>query len=510
MIGVYILNKGYVYLVGAGPGDPKLITIKGSECIAKADVLVYDRLASRRLLSLARPDCELIYCGKSPDRHTLRQEEINQVLVEKGLAGKIVTRLKGGDPFVFGRGGEEAEALLDAGLQFEVVPGITSAIAVPAYAGIPVTHRDFTTSFAVITGHEDPTKNETTIHWDHLAQSHGTLVFLMGMANLPLIAEKLMANGKKATTPVAIIQWGTRPEQRTLVGQLDTIAAEVQKQKFSNPSIIIVGEVVSMREKLQWFEKQPLFGKRIIVTRARHQASELSQAIEALGGEPWEFPTIEIAPVSDKSYLIKAINHLKEFQWLIFTSVNGVEGFFAELKNQARDVRDLVGLEIVAIGPATQAALEQRGLRTAFVPDEFRAEKIVEGLKGRVVAGQKVLLARAEEARDILPVSLKAMGAEVWDVPVYKTIIGGANREELQTMLREKEIQIVTFTSSSTVRNFVTLLDGDISLLKGVLLYSIGPITSATAEELGLKIFKEADQYTISGLVEALLEGNKQ
>ena len=504
------MNKGYVYLVGAGPGDPKLITIKGSECIAKADVLVYDRLASRRLLSLARPDCELIYCGKSPDRHTLRQEEINQVLVEKGLAGKIVTRLKGGDPFVFGRGGEEAEALLDAGLQFEVVPGITSAIAVPAYAGIPVTHRDFTTSFAVITGHEDPTKNETTIHWDHLAQSHGTLVFLMGMANLPLIAEKLMANGKKATTPVAIIQWGTRPEQRTLVGQLDTIAAEVQKQKFSNPSIIIVGEVVSMREKLQWFEKQPLFGKRIIVTRARHQASELSQAIEALGGEPWEFPTIEIAPVSDKSYLIKAINHLKEFQWLIFTSVNGVEGFFAELKNQARDVRDLVGLEIVAIGPATQAALEQRGLRTAFVPDEFRAEKIVEGLKGRVVAGQKVLLARAEEARDILPVSLKAMGAEVWDVPVYKTIIGGANREELQTMLREKEIQIVTFTSSSTVRNFVTLLDGDISLLKGVLLYSIGPITSATAEELGLKIFKEADQYTISGLVEALLEGNKQ
>ena len=504
------MNKGYVYLVGAGPGDPKLITIKGSECIAKADVLVYDRLASRRLLSLARPDCELIYCGKSPDRHTLKQDEINQVLVDKGLAGKIVTRLKGGDPFVFGRGGEEAEALLDAGIQFEVVPGITSAIAVPAYAGIPVTHRDITTSFAVITGHEDPTKNETTIHWDHLAQSHGTLVFLMGMANLPMIAQKLMANGKKSTTPVAIIQWGTRPEQRTLVGKLETIATEVQKQKFSNPSIIIVGEVVSMREKLQWFEKQPLFGKRIIVTRARHQASELSQAIEALGGEAWEFPTIEIAPVSDKSYLIKAINHLKEFQWLIFTSANGVEGFFAELKNQERDVRDLIGLEIVAIGPATQAALEQRGLRTAFVPDEFRAEKIVEGLTGRVVAGQKVLLARAEEARDILPVSLIAMGAEVWDVPVYKTIIGGANREELQTMLREKEIQIVTFTSSSTVRNFVTLLDGDVSLLEGVLLYSIGPITSATAEELGLKIFKEAAQYTISGLVDALLEGNKQ
>jgi len=501
------LTKGYVYLVGAGPGDPKLITVKGSECIAKADVLVYDRLASRRLLTLARPDCELIYCGKSPDRHTLRQEEINQVLVDKGLEGKIVTRLKGGDPFVFGRGGEEAEALLDAGIEFEVVPGITSAIAVPAYAGIPVTHRDLTTSFAVITGHEDPTKNETTIHWDHLAQSHGTLVFLMGMANLPLIAEKLMANGKKATTPVAIIQWGTRPEQRTLVGQLVTIAADVKEQGFTNPSIIIVGEVVTLREKLKWFEKKPLFGQRIVVTRARHQASELSLAIESLGGEAWEFPMIEIVPPTDSSYLAKAISDLKSFQWLIFTSSNGVEGFFAELKRQERDVRDLAGIEIVAIGPATLVALEQRGLRASFVPEEFRAEKIIEGLSGRIMSGQRVLLARAEEARDVLPEALKARGVEVWDVPVYKTVIGGANRGELQQMLREKEIQAVTFTSSSTVRNFVTLLDGDVSLLKDVLLYSIGPITSATAQELGLTIFKEAAQYTISGLVEALLEG---
>ena len=503
------MTKGYVYLVGAGPGDPKLITVKGSECIAKADVLVYDRLASRRLLTLARPDCELIYCGKSPDRHTLRQEEINQLLVDRGLEGKIVTRLKGGDPFVFGRGGEEAEALLDAGIQFEVVPGITSAIAVPAYAGIPVTHRDITTSFAVITGHEDPTKNETTIHWDHLAGSHGTLVFLMGMANLPLIAQKLMENGKKPTTPVAIIQWGTRPEQRTLVGQLDTIAVEVQKQGFSNPSIIIVGDVVTMREKLQWFEKKPLFGQRIIVTRARHQASELSQAIEALGGEAWEFPMIEIAPPTDSSYLIKAINNLKDFQWLIFTSANGVEGFFAELKNQELDVRDLAGIEIVAIGPATQVALEQRGLRAAFVPEEFRAEKIVEGLASRISAGQRVLLARAEEARDILPDSLKARGVEVWDVPAYKTVIGNANREELKSLLRDKEIQAVTFTSSSTVRNFLTLIDGDVALLDNVSLYSIGPITSATAQEFGLSIFKEAAQYTISGLVEVLLEGNK-
>jgi uroporphyrinogen III methyltransferase / synthase len=503
------LNKGYVYLVGAGPGDPKLITIKGSECIAKAEVLVYDRLASRHLLNLARPNCELIYVGKSPDRHTLKQDEINQLLVDKGLEGKIVTRLKGGDPFVFGRGGEEAEALLDAGIPFEVVPGITSAISVPAYAGIPVTHRDLTSSFAVITGHEDPSKNETSIQWNHIARSHGTLIFLMGMENLPLIAQKLVENGKNPNTPVGIIQWGTRPEQRTLVGELNTIAERVKEAGFTNPSIIIVGEVVSLREKLQWFEKKPLFGQRIIVTRARHQASELSQAIEALGGEAWEFPTIEIAPPSDKTLLLKAFDELKLFQWLIFTSVNGVESFFGELLEQKRDVRDLVGLELVAIGPATKAALEKRGLRVAYVPEEYRAEKVVEGLSTRVKAGERVLLARAEEARDVLPESLKSMGVEVWDVPVYKTILGSANRAELQRMLQNQEIHTVTFTSSSTVKNFLKLLDGKTDLLKNVSLYSIGPITSATARELGLTIHGEALEYTIGGLVEALLEGKK-
>ncbi len=503
------MTKGYVYLVGAGPGDPKLITVRGSECIAKADVLVYDRLVSRRLLTLTRPECELIYVGKSPDHHTLGQEEINQLLVTKSLEGKIVTRLKGGDPFVFGRGGEEAEALLAAGIPYEVVPGVTSAIAVPAYAGIPVTHRDFTTSFAVITGHEDPSKNESTIYWEHLAQAHGTLIFLMGMQNLPLIAQKLMENGKTPTTPVAIIQWGTRPEQRTLVGQLATIAQEVQEQGFTNPSVIIVGEVVSMREKLQWFEKKPLFGQRIVVTRARHQASELSQAIEGLGGEAWEFPTIEIAPPTEKSPLIHAINNLQSFQWLIFTSVNGVEVFFTELEKLQRDIRDLAGIELAAIGPATQAALEKRGLRVAYVPKEYRAEKIVEGLAGRVKAGQKILLARAEEARNVLPESLKAYNVEVWDVPVYKTVIGDVTRAELLSMLAKKEIDAVTFTSSSTVKNFITLLDGDVSLLENVLLYSIGPITSATAQALGLTIYKQAAHYTISGLVEAILEGNK-
>lgn len=501
---------GNVYLVGAGPGDPKLLTLKGAECIAKADVLVYDRLASRRLLSLARPDCELIYVGKSPDRHTLRQEEINQLLVDKGLEGKVVTRLKGGDPFVFGRGGEEAEALLEADIPFEIVPGVTSAISVPAYAGIPVTHRELTSSFAVITGHEDPTKNATAIAWEHLAPSHGTLIFLMGMENLALIAEKLMEHGKSPATPVGIIQWGTRPEQRALAGRLDNIAELVQEQGFTSPSIIIVGEVVALREKLQWFEKKPLFGTRIVVTRARHQASVLSQAIEDLGGEPWEFPAIEITGPTDPNRLTHALQNLSRFEWLVFTSVNGVEAFFTEVKNSGKDIRDLSGIEIVAIGPATQAALEQRSLRVSFVPEEYRAEKIIEGLASRVLPGHSVLLARAEEARDILPESLKALGADVWDVPAYKTVTGAANQEELKAMLREKKIQAVTFTSSSTARNFHSLIDGEISFLDGVKLFSIGPITSATARELGLNIHKEAARYTIDGLVEALVEGVRE
>lgn len=501
------MNTGYVYLVGAGPGDPKLITVKGAECIAKAEVLVYDRLASRRLLTLANPECEMIYVGKSPDRHTLRQEEINDVLVKKGLEGKIVTRLKGGDPFVFGRGGEEAEALLNVGVPFEIVPGVTSAISVPAYAGIPVTHRDLTSSFAVITGHEDPNKNNSAIAWEHLATSHGTLIFLMGMENLGLIANKLIENGREKTTPVALIQWGTRPEQRTLVGELQNIKERAVQEGFSNPSIIIVGEVVSLREKIQWFEKKALFGQRIVVTRARHQASALSQAIEDLGGEPWEFPAIEITPPSDPQKLIQAIQKLKHFNWLVFTSVNGVEELFKVLNEQGKDVRDLAGIELVAIGPATQAALEKRGLRVSFMPEEYRAEKIIEGLASRVLPGQSVLLARAEEARDILPESLKALGADVWDVPAYRTIVGQANKEELKSLLRDKMIHVVTFTSSSTVRNFLQLLDGDLSLLEEVKLFSIGPITSATARDLGLTIHREAEEYTIKGLVQALVEG---
>jgi len=347
------------------------------------------------------------------------------------------------------------------------------------------------------------------VAWKHLAGAYGTLVFLMGMENLSLIASKLTENGCSPSTPVGIIQWGTRPEQRVLVGELQSIDQLAKKEGFANPSIIIVGEVVQLREKLQWFEKRPLFGQRIIVTRARHQASALSQAIEELGGEPWEFPAIAIAPPTDPQKLIGAIQNLKRFEWIIFTSVNGVEEFFKELMKQGKDIRDLTGMDVVAIGPATKAALENRCLNVSFVPEEYRTEKIVEGLASRVLPGQSVLLARAEEARDILPESLKALGADVWDIPAYRTILGSADKDELRNLLRDKAVSAVTFTSSSTVRNFLHLINEEKSLLEGVKLYSIGPITSKTAQECGLIIYREAKQYTIKGLIETLTGGHE-
>lgn len=500
------MSKGYVYLVGAGPGDPKLLTIRGSECIARADVLVYDRLASRTLLKLTQPNCEKIYVGKSPEGHTLRQEEINDLLVSKALEGKIVTRLKGGDPFVFGRGGEEAEALIEAGISFEVVPGVTSAIAVPAYAGIPVTHRDLTSSFTVITGHEKPSKDSSAIAWESLATSGSTLIFLMGMENLRMIAEKLQEHGLPPSTPSGIIQWGTRSEQRVVTGKLEDITELASSQGFTNPAVIIVGEVVSLRDKLKWFENRPLFGQRIIVTRARHQASVLSQAIQDLGGEPLEFPVIEIAEPTDPSRLAEAVQAIKSFSWLIFTSANGVQAFFAELKHQGKDIRELVGIELAAIGPATKKALEEMGLFTAYIPEEYRAERIAEGLKDKVRYGQKILLARAEDARMVLVEELKRFGAEVWDIPAYKTVLGTADQAELLELLTNKAVDAVTFTSSSTVRNFLQLLEGNTDLLKGVKCFSIGPITSSTAAEMGLTIDSQAEEYTIDGLIKALVQ----
>lgn len=500
-------GKGKVYLIGAGPGDPGLLTLKGLECLKQADVIVYDRLAGPKLLNLRRPDAECIYAGKLPDRHTLKQEEINRLLVDKALQGLTVARLKGGDPFVFGRGGEEAEALAEHGIPFEIVPGVTSAIAAPTYAGIPVTHRDYTSTLAIITGNEDPSKATSNIQWSNIATGIGTLVFLMGMGNLPSIAQKLIEHGKDPATPAALIHWGTRPEQKTLVGRLDNIARLANEQNFQNPAIIIVGEVVQLRDKLSWFENKPLFGKRVLVTRSREQASSLARSIEDLGGEPMEFPTIAIVPPEDNTPLEQALARISTYNWLIFTSVNGVTYFFNTLRRLNKDIRDLAGLKICAIGPQTGQALQNMALQVTYIPTEFRAEAIIKGLQDKITVGDRILLPRADIARKVLPESLTDLGARVDEVTAYRTVLGSGDTASIRDYLTEGAIDLITFTSSSTVRNFVTLLDAadPAQLVGSVKIASIGPITSATARELGLPVHIEAQEYTINGLIQAIL-----
>lgn len=502
------MSKGVVYLVGAGPGDPKLITVKGFELIRKADTIIYDRLAGHRLLAYARPGAEIVYVGKSPDRHTLGQAEINRLMVEKAREGKTIVRLKGGDPFVFGRGGEEAECLVEAGISFEVVPGVTSAIAAPAYAGIPVTHRDCTSTLAIITGNEDPLKEDSGIAWDKISTGAGTLVFLMGMANLPDIVRRLMENGRSPQTPVALVRWGTRPEQRTLVGTLENIGAKAAEAGLKNPAVIIVGDVVSLRDKLIWFENKPLFGKRVLVTRSREQASVLSEAIGELGGEPLEFPTISVVEPEDHGPLDQAIAELNTFDWIIFTSVNGVEFFFRRMRRRRRDIRELYPARLCAIGPKTREALEKYGLLVEAMPDEYRAEAIVEDLRGKVKAGDRVLLPRADIARKALPEALAEMGAHVSEVTAYCTVAGRGDAAMIKEMLENGEIQIITFTSSSTVRNFVAMLAApDLKrFLSGVTVACIGPITAGTAKESGIRVDVVAGEYTIEGLIKAILK----
>ncbi|KKM08728.1 HemD protein [Clostridiales bacterium PH28_bin88] len=501
-------TKGKVYLVGAGPGDPKLITLKGLDCIRQSQVVVYDRLVSPKLLGYARPDAELIYVGKSPERHTLPQDEINQLLIIKAKEGLIVTRLKGGDPFVFGRGGEEAQALRQHGIPFEVVPGITAAVAVPAYAGIPVTHRDFSSSVYIVTGNEDPTKNDSMLAWDKIATGAGTLVFLMGMANLPHICQRLMEFGRDPQTPVALIRWGTRPEQRTLVGTLENVVERAQAAEFKHPVIIVVGEVVKLREQLQWFERKPLFGRRVVITRARTQAGEFAERIEALGGEAWEFPTIDIAPPTDFGPLDRAVQEVRQYNWIVFTSVNGVESFFDRLRQLEKDIRDLCGIRLCAIGPKTREALESYGLRIEYMPEEYVAEAVVEKFRSENMHGKRVLLPRADIARKLLPEALREMGAIVDEVVAYRTIKGRGDTQRLKEMLRGGSIHAVTFTSSSTARNFVDMLGREEapSLLSGVTVACIGPITADTARAYGLPVHVIAEEYTIEGLTRALVE----
>jgi uroporphyrinogen III methyltransferase/synthase len=500
--------NGKVVLVGAGPGDPGLITVKGLETIQKADVIVYDRLASPLLLKQRKPGAELVYVGKLPDRHKLTQEEINDLMVQKAKEGKFVCRLKGGDPFIFGRGGEEAERCVEEGIPFEVVPGITSAIAVPAYAGIPVTHRDFNASFAIVTGHERPEKTESSIRWDLIATAHETLVILMGVGNLPFITEQLLKHGKAPETPVALIRWGTRVEQETLTGTLADIAEKVRQTGFRPPAIIVVGEVVKLREKLAWFEKKPLFGKRILVTRSRSQMSVLSEKIRELGGEPLEFPVIRITPPARQDLLDQALRSLGRYDWVIFTSANGVNRFFLRLRELGIDIRSMHKAKVAAIGPKTAEPLLERGIQVELLPDEYRAESLVEALRPHVKPGEHILLPRADIARKVLADELAALGCEVTEVDAYATRIDAENAGEVVGPLKEGVIHVITFTSSSTVRNFlqaVRTVEPDVhSLLARSHIVCIGPVTAQTPKEAGLTVDAVADTYTIDGLLEAI------
>lgn len=497
-------KQGKVYLIGAGPGDPGLLGLKAKECLETADAVVYDRLADPRILAYARKDAEMVYVGKASANHTMRQPDINKLLVKLAAEGKKVARLKGGDPFVFGRGGEEAIELLEAGLPFEFVPGVTSAIAVAEYAGIPVTHRHVATSFAVITGHEDPTKGASTINWQGLATSVDTLVFLMGVENIERISSQLIANGRSADCPAAIIRWGTRPEQRTLVTTLGQAAADVKKHNLKPPAIFLVGEVVKLRSQLQWFDNKPLFGKTVVVTRARAQASELTKKLEEQGARVIEVPAIKIVPPSDYAPLQQAIAELDSYKWLVFTSTNGVEYFFKQLMAAGKDSRSLHQVKIAAIGSATAKALTAYGITADLIPSAYKAEELADALKEQITAGDKILLARAKVAREVLPESLRAIGAEVNVVTAYETVADCENKADLIEALESGEADMVTFTSSSTVTNLLKVLGDKKSLLEKVQLAVIGPVTAETCKKHGLVPTIAAEEYTIDGLMSAI------
>lgn len=500
-------SLGTVYLVGAGPGDPGLITVKGLEKIRTADVIVYDYLAGPQLLGEARPDAELIYVGKKGKDHTLEQVDINELLVSRARAGKNVVRLKGGDPYVFGRGGEEAEQLAEAGIAFEVVPGVTSAVAAPAYAGIPVTHRDHASMITFITGHEDPSKEESAIDWEVLARNPGTLVFLMGVKNLYNISESLIKYGKPASTPAALVRWGTTPQQISLISTLAAIPLEAELKNLKPPAVLIVGSVVTLREKLGWFENKPLFGKKILITRSREQSRRMAEKIYEQGGEPILFPTIRIAPPTDFGPLDHAIEQVHNFHWVIFTSVNGVERFFQRFFGLKNDIRQMAGPRLGAIGPMTAAAIRKRGLKVDLLAKEFVAEGVLDLLDEAEVRGKRFLIPRAESAREVLPEGISGMGGEVEVVSVYRTgLPEGADVDRIRTMLVRKQVDAVTFTSSSTVTHLAKMLgSADLpDLSDGTVVASIGPVTSGTLRENGLPVHVEALEYTVDGLVQAL------
>ena len=483
-----------VYLVGAGPGDPGLLTVRGAALLARADVVVYDRLSVEALLELAPATAERVSVGKAPGVVTMGQDQINELLVERGRTGATVVRLKGGDPFVFARGGEEAAALAAAGVPFEVVPGISSAIAAPAYAGIPVTLRHSSTSFTVVTGHEDPSVGEEgSVDWRAVARLGGTIVILMGVARIGRIAEELMAGGLPASTPAAAVRWGTRPEQSTVRATLGTLADGA----LASPSVIVVGEVAA--QELSWFERRPLFGMRVVVTRTRAQASQLSVALREAGAEPVEVPVIEVTdPLDGGAALAAAAGRLSSYDWVVVTSPNGARRLLEAVTATGGDARAFGSARVAAIGPATATVLARGGIRADLLPERFVAESLLEALPAPG-AGGRILLARAEVARDVLPDGLRAAGWEVAVVDAYRTVavtLDEAARAELA------EADVVTFTSSSTVERFLEAFGAD---AVPPVVACIGPITAATARDHGLTVDIEADVHTVPGLVDALL-----
>ena len=505
------MSKGCVYLVGAGPGDPGLITVRGKQLLEQADIVIYDYLASPRLLAHAKLDAELIYVGKKAGAHTLKQDEINDLLVARASEGATIVRLKGGDPYVFGRGGEEALDLVDAGIDFEVVPGVTAGVAAPAYAGIPVTHRKMASNFGLITGHETPDKEGSDLDYEALARWKGTLGFYMGVRNLGPICENLISHGLDAETPAAIIRWGTTARQRVLTATVADLPARAEEEGFKPPSIILIGKVVSLREKLNWFEKRPLFGRRIVVTRARSQASRLTARIEALGAEAVEMPAIRIAPPADPAPLDAAVADLASFNWIIFTSANGVAGFFDALAQADLDSRALHAARICTIGPVTAERLGQFGLKPDLQPDKFVSTEIVKALsQAEDLAGVKILCPRADIAPPEMIEALTEAGADVCEVAAYSTVPDGTGAEYVGHRLEQGELHWITFTSSSTVKNFFSFVDPGAVQAAEVRLASIGPATSATLVEQGFQPDVEAETHTIDGLVEAILSKEKE
>ena len=501
------LKPGIVYLIGAGPGDPGLLTVKGRECLRRAQVVVYDYLANPALLVEAPAGAERIYVGKTRGYHHAPQDEINRLLADKAAAGLVVVRLKGGDPFVFGRGGEEVLFLRRQGIPFEVVPGVTAGFAAAAYAGIPLTHRDFTTSLGLLTGHRDPAKGLAGVDWAGLASAVGTLVVYMGMTNLPLIAEKLIAHGRPPQTPVAVIRWGTTPNQQTVSGTLADIAEKVVAAGLKPPAVIVIGEVVALREELRWFDNRPLFGRTVLVTRAADQAGEFTALLEARGARVIECPTIRLEPASSEE-LDAEFAHLAENDWLVLTSANAVAFFFARLRQLGRDARAVGSCRVCAVGPKTAAALAGHGIVADLVPDDYKGEGVVAAFAALDLKGARILFPRADKARAVIPEGLAALGARVSAPVLYRNVVPDALPAPALEALDAGEVDCVAFTASSTAENLAAMLGAERfkRLLGGVVVAAIGPIAAKTCRRLGLEVGVEPEVYTLEALTDALAD----